>query len=329
MTTTYDITIIGGGPAGIFAGFYAGLREAKAQLIESLPDLGGQVNALYPEKKILDVAGFPSIRGHQLIEGQLAQLQDFPIEVKSNQSVTDIIRTDDGFDIVTPVETTHTKTVIIAVGNGSFSPRRLVIDNEAELENQHLFYSVSDLDHFRGKRVIIAGGGDAALDQALMLEEVALSVTLVHRRDEFRALEHSVSRVESSSIEVMTPYLIKEVTDTGDGLEVGLKKMRTDDPLLVKKADDIVVSYGFTSDHKIVDGWHLDIDTDRHLFKVDSTMQTSEPGVYAIGDGVTYEGKQALIASGYGEAPVAVSAAMASLYPGRRGPVHSTSLSRD
>ncbi len=213
METTYDITIIGGGPAGIFAGFYAGLREAKAQLIESLPDLGGQVQALYPEKKILDVAGFPAIRGQQLIQQQITQLNDFPIEIKTNQAVTDIVRTATGFDVVTPVETTHTKTVIIAVGNGSFSPRRLAIENAADLENKHLFYSVSDLSHFANKRVIIAGGGDAALDQAMMLEEVATSVTLVHRRDTFRALEHSVSRLEASDVNVMTPYLIKAVTE--------------------------------------------------------------------------------------------------------------------
>ncbi|WP_288531346.1 NAD(P)/FAD-dependent oxidoreductase [uncultured Secundilactobacillus sp.] len=329
METTYDITIIGGGPAGIFAGFYAGLREAKAQLIESLPDLGGQVQALYPEKKILDVAGFPAIRGQQLIQQQITQLNDFPIEIKTNQAVTDIVRTATGFEVVSPVETTHTKTVIIAVGNGSFSPRRLAIENAADLENKHLFYSVSDLSHFANKRVIIAGGGDAALDQAMMLEEVATSVTLVHRRDTFRALEHSVSRLAASDVNVMTPYLIKTVTEKDGELEVGLKKMRTDDPLVVQTVDDVVVSYGFTSDHKVVDGWHLDLDAEHHLFKVDSTMLTSEPGIYAIGDGVTYAGKQALIASGYGEAPIAVNAAMNQLYPDRRGPVHSTSLSKD
>lgn len=327
--TIYDITIIGGGPVGIFAAFYAGLREARVQLIESLPELGGQVNALYPEKKILDVAGLPAVRGHALISQQMEQLKEFPVTLKTNQAVTDIIRTTDGFQVVTEKETSKTKSVIVAVGNGSFSPRKLAIENNQEFENRHLFYSVSDLQHFRDKRVLVAGGGDSAVDQALLLTEVAQSVTLVHRRTEFRALEHTVSKLNSSSVVKKTPYLIKAINEGPDGLEVSLKKMRTEAPLETQIVDDVVVSYGFTSDHKVVDGWHLNLATDRHLFKVDSTMATSEPGVYAIGDGVTYPGKQALIASGFGEAPIAVSSAMTQMYPERRGVVHSTSLSKD
>lgn len=328
MDKQYDLTIIGGGPAGIFAGFYAGMREASAQLIESLPVLGGQVSALYPEKHILDVAGIPDIKAQQLIDQQKAQFDQFPIDVKTDQTVTDIRQQADGFEIVTPAGSSFSKAVVIAVGNGSFSPRPLVIDNLSEFEGKHLFYAVTDLERFRDKRVLIAGGGDSALDEAMMLLTVAKEVHVVHRRDQFRALEHTVSEVKTSAVDIQTPYMIQAIDQGDNGLKVTLKKMRTDDDTKQLEVDDVIVSYGFTSDHKTVDAWQLDLATDHRLFKVDSTMQTSIPGVYAIGDGVTYEGKQALIATAFGEAPIAVNAIMAKLYPERRGPGHSSSLKR-
>jgi Thioredoxin reductase len=322
----YDLTIIGGGPAGIFAGFYAGLREASAQLIESLPVLGGQVSALYPEKRILDVAGIPNIQAQHLIDQQVEQFKQFPIDVKTEQTVTNIEKTADGFTVTTPSEVTHSKNVLIAVGNGSFAPRPLVIDNVKEFEGKSLFYAVTDLAHFKGHRVLIAGGGDSALDEALMLEPVAKSVHLVHRRNEFRALEHTVAQVKASTVDVQTPYMIKAIEKTDNGMLVTVKKMRSDDETETFEVDDVIVSYGFTSDHKTVDGWDIDLETDHRLFKVNTQMETSVPGIYAIGDSVTYPGKQALIATAYGEAPIAVNSIMAKLYPDRRGPMHSSSI---
>lgn len=328
MDKQYDLTIIGGGPAGIFAGFYAGLREASAQLIESLPVLGGQVSALYPEKRILDVAGIPDIQAQHLIDQQLEQFKQFPIDVKTEQTVTNIEQTADGFTVTTPRETTRSKTVLIAVGNGSFSPRPLAIDNVKEFEGKSLFYAITDLNHFKGHRVLIAGGGDSALDEALMLEPVAESVHLVHRRNEFRALEHTVAQVKGSTIDIRTPYMIKAIKKVDNGMLVTIKKMRSDDETQTIEVDDVIVSYGFTSDHKTVDGWGIDLETDHRLFKVNTQMATSVPGIYAIGDGVTYPGKQALIATAYGEAPIAVNSIMTSLYPNRRGPMHSSSIIR-
>ncbi len=326
MDKQYDLTIIGGGPAGIFAGFYAGLREASAQLIESLPVLGGQVSALYPEKRILDVAGIPNIQAQHLIDQQVEQFKQFPIDVKTEQTVTNIEKTADGFTVTTPSEVTHSKNVLIAVGNGSFAPRPLAIDNVKEFEGKSLFYAVTDLAHFKGHRVLIAGGGDSALDEALMLEPVAKSVHLVHRRNEFRALEHTVAQVKASTVDVQTPYMIKTIEKTDNGMLVTIKKMRSDDETETFEVDDVIVSYGFTSDHKTVDGWGIDLETDHRLFKVNTQMETSVPGIYAIGDSVTYPGKQALIATAYGEAPIAVNAIMAKLYPDRRGPMHSSSI---
>ncbi|MFC6253467.1 NAD(P)/FAD-dependent oxidoreductase [Secundilactobacillus hailunensis] len=320
MDKQYDITIIGGGPAGIFAGFYAGLHEASAQLIESLPVLGGQVSALYPEKRILDVAGIPDIQAQQLINRQIEQFQQFPIDVKTEQTVTNIEQTPEGFTVTTPSGVTHSKTVVISVGNGSFSPRPLVIDNVKEFEGKSLFYAITDLAHFKGHRVLIAGGGDSALDEALMLEPVAKTVHLVHRRNEFRALEHTVDQVKNSTVDIQTPYMIKAIEKTDSGMLVTIKKMRSDDTQTIE-VDDVIVSYGFTSDHKTVDGWDIDLATDHRLFKVNTQMETSVPGIYAIGDSVTYPGKQALIATAYGEAPIAINTIMAKLYPNRRGPV--------
>lgn len=326
MDKQYDVTIIGGGPAGIFAGFYAGLREASAQLIESLPVLGGQVSALYPEKRILDVAGIPDIQAQHLIDQQLEQFKGFPIDVKTNQTVTNIEPADDGFVITTSSEKSYSKSVVIAVGNGSFSPRPLAIDNVKKFEGKSLFYAITDLNHFKGHRVLIAGGGDSALDEALMLQSVAKEVHLVHRRNEFRALEYTVAQVKDSAIDVQTPYMINAIEKTDNGMLVTVKKMRSDDETETFEVDDVIVSYGFTSDHKTVDGWNLDLATDHRLFTVNTQMETSVPGIYAIGDSVTYPGKQALIATAYGEAPIAINSIMAKLYPDRRGPMHSSSI---
>lgn len=328
MTETYDITIIGGGPAGMFSAFYAGMNNAKTQVIESLAELGGQVNALYPEKTILDVAGFPAVSGRELIANQQKQLDQFPLTIKTGQAVTNVTQTAEGFTITTPQGTSQTKTIIVAVGNGAFAPRKLNVDGAEALTGQHLFYSVRDLDRFRDKMVMIAGGGDAAIDQALMLEKVAKSVTLLHRRDQFRGLPHMVDLLTQSSVKVQTPYLIRGLALTAaDQLDVTLKPVGSQGDLVHETIDELVVSYGFTADHSALAAWDVDMAEDHRLIAVDSTMATSVPGIYAIGDGVMYPGKQPLIATGYGEAPVAVRAIMSQFFPNLHGPIHSTSLS--
>lgn len=328
MTETYDITIIGGGPVGMFAAFYAGMHNAKTQVIESLAELGGQVNALYPEKTILDVAGFPGIKGRDLIAGQQAQLQQFPLTIKTGEAVTNVVADADGFAVTTDHETSQTRAIIVAVGNGAFTPRKLNVANADALTGKHLFYSVRDLEHFRNKRVMVAGGGDAAIDQALMLESVAKSVTLLHRRAQFRGLAHMVDLLEASTVNVQTPYLIRDLQTTADGaVDVTLKPVGATAEMTHQIVDDLVVSYGFTADHSALAAWDVDLAEDHRLIAVDRQMTTSVPGIYAIGDGATYPGKSPLIAIGYGEAPIAVQAIMSTYFPERRGPVHSTSIS--
>lgn len=327
MTESYDITIIGGGPAGMFAAFYAGMHNAKTQVIESLAELGGQVNALYPEKTILDVAGLPAIKGRELIDGQRQQLQQFPLTIKTGQAVTNVTQNENGFTVTTAQETTQTRAVIVAVGNGAFTPRKLNVENAEQFANHQLFYSARNLETFRNQDVMVAGGGDAAIDQALMLAPVAKSVTLLHRRSQFRGLAHMVDLLEQSTVNVVTPFLISDLEETANGaLDVTLKTVGGSGKLTHQTVDKLVISYGFTADHQALDAWDIDLAEDHRLIAVDSTMATSVAGIYAIGDGVMYRGKQPLIATGYGEAPVAVQAIMTNFFPDRRGPVHSTSL---
>ncbi|WP_367296291.1 NAD(P)/FAD-dependent oxidoreductase [Levilactobacillus yonginensis] len=327
MTESYDITIIGGGPAGMFAAFYAGMHNAKAQVIESLAELGGQVNALYPEKRILDVAGLPAIKGRELIAGQRRQLKQFPLTIKTGQAVANVTANGQGFTVTTERETTQTRAIIVAVGNGAFTPRKLNVENAEQFTNRQLFYSARNLETFRNQDVMVAGGGDAAIDQALMLAPVAKSVTLLHRRNQFRGLAHMVDLLEQSTVKVVTPFLISGLQETATGaLDVTMKTVGGSGELAHQTVDKLVVSYGFTADHQALDAWDVDLAEDHRLIAVDSTMATNVAGIYAIGDGVMYRGKQPLIATGYGEAPVAVQAIMSTFFPDRRGPVHSTSL---
>lgn len=330
MEQTYDVTIVGGGPAGMFAAFYAGLHELKAQLIESLPQLGGQVAVLYPEKQIWDVAGEAGVQGRELIADLKKQMAIAPVDQFLGEQVTNVVKLADGtFKIESAQRTSYSKAVVIALGNGAFSPRRLALDGADQLEGRQVRYFVSDQSDFADQRVAVLGGGDSAIDMALMLEPIAKEVHLIHRRDAFRALEHTVSQLKKSQVQVETPYLPKELqVNEDDSIDLTLKKMRSDEEKHLA-VDKILVNYGFTSNNAALNEWELPLASERGLIKVDSKMETSVPGVYAIGDGVTYPGKAALIAVGFGEAPIAITALAKALYPQKRMATHSSSMHID
>lgn len=321
----YDITIIGGGPTGLFAGFYAGMRQAKTKIIEVLPDLGGQLSLLYPEKLIYDVAGFPNVKAQTLVDSLVKQIEPFNHTICLGEEVLSFDKEEDVFEIKTNLGTHYSKTIIIAAGNGSFQPRRLNLEGHETFEGQQLHYYVKDMSVFSGKNVTICGGGDSAVDWALMLEHIAESVTLIHRRPAFRAHEHSVNQLMNSTINIKTPYVIDTlngINGTLSSITIKNPKEETSEEIQI---DDLIVNYGFSSSLGPIKKWPLDFKGSSILTK--SNTETSISGVFAIGDITTYEGKVKLIATGFGEAPTAVNNAIHYINPKERlQPMHSTSL---
>lgn len=321
----YDLTIIGGGPIGLFAATYARMKLAKTQIIESMGELGGQVNALFASKQMYDIPGYPSITGSELVTNLQEQAHQFGPAIRLNETVTSFEKTAEGFAIHTTNETTYSRAIIIATGIGSFEPRRLQVENAAELENRHLHYFIPDLTRFQDKDVAIAGGGDSAVDWALALNGIARQVHIIHRRDQFRALEGNVAQLRETATDFITPYLISALQPTDDErVTITLQRARATEKRDLT-VDDLIVNYGFVSNNKQLASWGLTLAEDGNI-AVSRTMETSIPRVYAIGDVASYEGKQGLIAIGMGEAPIAVNAALQAIYPEKRQPVHSTQL---
>ncbi|WP_139377077.1 NAD(P)/FAD-dependent oxidoreductase [Halobacillus hunanensis] len=321
----YDITIIGGGPVGLFTAFYGGMRQASVKIIESLPHLGGQLTALYPEKYIFDVAGFPRVRAQELVDNLEEQALAFDPAIALDQAVETVERLEDGsFKLTTNSEVHYTRTLIVTAGNGAFQPRRLKIDDTERFEQTNLHYHVNDMNHFADKNVMICGGGDSAVDWALMLEPVAKQVSLVHRRDKFRAHEHSVEQLMNSSVKLMTPFTPEKMIGEDRINQVELHEVKGDRVETID-VDEVVVNYGFISSLGPIKNWELEIE--KNSIVVNSKMETNIEGIYAAGDICTYPGKVKLIASGFGEGPTAVNNAKAYLDPNARvQPKHSTSM---
>ncbi len=324
--TVYDITIIGGGPVGLFTAFYGGMRQASVKIIESLPQLGGQLSALYPEKYIYDVAGFPKVRAGELINNLKEQMAKFQPAVALEQSVEKVEKQPDGiFKLTTNKEVHYSKTIIVTAGNGAFQPRRLEIDGAAQYEHKNLFYFIEDLNQFAGQKIVVFGGGDSAVDWALMLEPIAEQVTIVHRRDKFRAHEHSVENLEKSKAAIKTPFVPDELIGDENGIkQVVIKEVNGEGKVTID-VDAVICNYGFVSSLGPIKEWGLEID--KNSIMVNSKMETNVPGIYAAGDICTYEGKVKLIACGFGEAPTAVNNAKSYMDPKSKiQPLHSSSL---
>lgn len=322
---TYDVTIIGGGPVGLFTAFYAGLRNMSVHIIESLPQLGGQLSALYPEKYIYDIAGLPKVSGQGLVDGLLEQMNQFKPDITLEQSVQQIERLSNGtMKLITNKEVHYTKTIIVTAGNGAFEPRKLKLDSAEQFEGENLHYFIDDMNQFYGKKVLLFGGGDSAVDWALMLESIAERVTLVHRRDQFRAHEHSVEILKNSTVEVITPYTAAVLIGDREIEQVMIQEVKGTDKKTID-VDDVIVNYGYISSLGPIKEWGLEIE--KNSIVVNSKMETNLEGVYAAGDICTYEGKVKLIATGFGEAPIAVSNAKVYIDPKSRvQPAHSTSI---
>jgi len=331
MTTTphdnsmTDLLIIGGGPAGMFAAFYGGMRQASVKLIESMPQLGGQLAALYPEKYIYDVAGFPKVTAQELVDNLSKQMDLFNTDIRLEEKVQSVEKLEERhFVVKTNLGEHHAKAVIITAGVGAFQPRRLEIEGAEKYEKSNLHYFVNDLSRFKGKKVLISGGGDSAVDWALMIEPIAEQVTLVHRRDKFRAHEHSVEQLMASKVNIITPTEITELHGEDTISKVTLTHIKTKETKEIE-VDDVIVNFGFVSSLGPISEWGIAIESNSIV--VDSRMETSIPGIFAAGDITTYPGKVKLIAVGFGEAPTAINNAKVYIDPeARLAPGHSSNM---
>ena len=321
-----DVLIVGAGPTGLFAAYYAGFRGLSVAVMDSLPEPGGQISAMYPEKEIFDIAGFSAVRGRELVERLLAQAAPFgPVYLLGQRADRlERIAPADGPEsfVVTSAEgvAVHAKSVIITGGIGTFTPRPLPA--ATGYEGNGLAYFVRRLDDYAGVDVVIVGGGDSAFDWAHALLTIARSVTLVHRRGTFRAHPGTVAAVHASDVEVVTNAQIQRVLGNGgiNAIEIAIDggAVRT------VPCQRIIAALGFTANLGPLLYWGIEIRNRRHIV-VDSAMRTTIPGIFAAGDINDYPGKVRLIAVGFGEAATAVNNAAHYLDPDQPVfPGHST-----
>lgn len=316
-----DILIIGAGPAGLYAAYYAGFRGLSVAVMDSLPELGGQVTALYPEKMIYDVAGFPEIKGQDLVDALAEQANRYAPTYLLGHRAEELTEAPDRVTVGTHRgHRIAARAVLITGGIGTFTPRPL--PNTDGFEDRGLRYFVRQLDELAGLDVLIVGGGDSAVDWALALERVARTVTLIHRRPAFRAHQRSVDALHASRCTVWTPYEVAKVHGAERIEAVEIFENRTGERRTLP-VQVIVAALGFTADLGPLTRWGLAQDK-RHIL-VDTAMRTNRARVFAAGDITEYPGKVRLISVGFGEAATAVNNAATVIDPALRlFPGHSS-----
>lgn len=321
-----DVTIIGGGPCGLFAAFYAGLRGMSVRIIDSLPELGGQLTALYPEKYVYDMPGFPKILAKDLARELIAQGTQFDPELILEDTANTLTQEADGTYVIGTAKglTLPTRTVIISAGAGAFSPTKIGVPREEELHGRGIHYGVRDKSVFKNKRLAIVGGGDSAFDWALNLLDVAGPMTLVHRRDVFKAHEDSVEQVKNSRVDMKLWFAIKELHGDEHLTGVTLENTQTKE-IHLHECDHVIVNIGFKSSLGPIKDWGLTIE--KNQIVVDDKYETNLPGIFAVGDVCAFPQKLKLIATGVGEAATAVCFAKTRLDPSAKlFPGHSSDM---
>ena len=328
--TQTDAVIIGAGPVGLFQVFELGLLEIKAHVIDSLPEVGGQCIELYPDKPIYDIPAIPVCTGRELTNNLLKQIKPFDAQFHLSQEVSKLEQQADGRFLISTSQDKHflSKTVFIAAGVGAFQPRTLNLEGIDRFIGKQLFYHVKSPEQFAKKRIVICGGGDAALDWAIHFSEIAASVTLIHRRDDFKAAPKSIAKIRELCASNQMQLLIGQVTayEAQDDRLAEITFTNIDGENKQIPLDDLLVFFGLSPKLGPIADWGLNID--RKQICVDTQkFQTSIPGIYAVGDINVYPGKKKLILSGFHEAALAAFAAAEYLNPEKQIPLQYTTTS--
>lgn len=324
-----DITVIGGGPTGLAAAYYGGHRDATVRIVESLEQLGGQVAAVYPEKHIFDVAGFPKINGQALIDQLTEQAMQYSPDVRLGTVIETVEHRDDQTIALHTAdgETLLTRTMIVTAGHGAFEPRKLGVEELEAFAGNGLHYYVREKAAFAGKRVALVGGGDSALDWVLNLQDTAeLPITLIHRRDRFRGLESSVNEVrrlaEAGGVEILVPCEVRAASGNGRVESITVENTETGE-MRDLPCDELVTLLGFVSHLGPIANWGLEFENKRQI-RVNQIGETNLPGVYAAGDVAGFDGKITLITVGFSEAALAANHAVARIRGEKAQPKYST-----
>jgi thioredoxin reductase len=321
----FDVTIIGGGPIGLFTAFYCGMREMKTKIIEFLPFLGGKVSYFYPEKTIRDIGGIPRITGMDLVTQLKEQANTFKPTIALGQQVVGIQRLHDGTFMLTSHngDVHYTRTIILATGFGTLKSVKLALTNAENYEDGNLHYTVGALDVYKNKHVLISGGGNSALDWANELLPIAKQVTIVHRRNEFAGLECMITNIRCSGANIMTPCVLDALHgNAGMISSVTIRNLESDETIGVQ-VDEVLINHGFSIDLGPMNEWGLKIENGS--VKVDGMMRSNIAGIFVAGDAANYRYKLPLIAGGFTEGPLAVNSAKAYLEPEKQLlPIYST-----
>lgn len=321
MITT-DIIIIGAGPTGLFAVFEAGLLKLKCHLIDALPQPGGQCSEIYPKKPIYDIPAYPEILAGDLTDKLLEQSKQFEAGFTLGERAETIEKLANGTFVVTTNKGTQHNAPIVAIagGLGSFEPRKPSIDHLQDFEDKGVAYMIKDPEIYRGKKVVIAGGGDSALDWAIFLSEVASEVILIHRRNEFRGALDSVDKVQelkdAGKINLITPAEVKGIQ--GKNKVTGVSIIKNGEEEILLEVDHFIPLFGLSPKLGPIANWGLDIE--KNAIKVNNALdyQTNIPGIYAIGDVNTYPGKLKLILCGFHEATLMCQSAYKRIHPNKK-----------
>jgi thioredoxin reductase (NADPH) len=321
-----DLLIVGAGPTGLYAAYYAGFRELSTAIVDSLPEAGGQVTAMYPEKQIFDVAGFPSIIGRDLVSALVEQADQFKPTYLLGRKARTVTELDDGRYLVGLDDGAELRvgSILITAGMGEFTPRPLPAGDG--WLGRGMVHFVPALEEHRDQDVVIVGGGDSAFDWALSLHPIARSVTIVHRRNKFRAFAATVRQVRELGIPIITDAQVTRLRGDDGGLREVEVDIASDPAPVVLPAHTVVAALGFTADLGPIESWGLEIT--RRAVAVDTTMKTARDRIYAAGDIAAYPGKVKLIATGFGEAATAVNNIAVALNPeAHLFPGHSSDVS--